>query len=333
MSNSSEAQMKTGNIRPLSADDLEAVISIDTSHTGTSRRGFFEKRLKAALSNPRDYVYVALSEDNRLVGYAMAKIVEGAFGKPGGRAAFDAIGVDSGCQDQGIGHQLISAVEEILKHKGVHELTSQVGWSDLALIGFLGEAGFALASDIVLSRSTTALVEDLDFDAEEPLEIDYSSPEGDSYTALSRDKVPVRSMKDDDIDAIISIDWKNSGVDRSSYFKRKQHEVMHQSGIRVSLVAEMNGYPAGFIMARIDFGEFGRTSAEAVMDAIGVNPGYQGQGVGQALMSQLMANLSVLQADRIRTEIAWNDVNLISFLDGMGFEPAQYVALRRNLTA
>ena len=101
--------------------------------------------------------------------------------------------------------------------------------------------------------------------------------------------------------------------------------------MRVSLLAELDGTPVGFIMARVDFGEYGRTGAEAVVDAIGVDQGYRRRGVGQALMTQLIVNLSALQVDQVRTEIDWNDIGLISYLDGLGFRPAQRIALTHDL--
>ncbi len=163
-------------------------------------------------------------------------------------------------------------------------------------------------------------------------EADFSSPDGDDFDALSRDRIPVRSMNADDLDALIAIDRRTTGSDRSAYYHRKQREVLHGSGVRVSLVAEQDGHPVGFIMARVDYGEFGHTAPEAVMDTIGVDPGYRGRGVGQALMSQLVANLATLRVENIRTELDWNDVDLINFLDELGFAPAQRIVLSCDLT-
>ena len=64
-------------ITPLSADDLDAVVAIDKVLSGRSRRGFFEKRLAAALEEPGDFVYVGLRHDGQLAGYALARLVEG----------------------------------------------------------------------------------------------------------------------------------------------------------------------------------------------------------------------------------------------------------------
>ena len=143
-----------GKIAPLSADDLDAVVAIDKALSGVSRRGFFEKRLAAALNEPGDFVYVGLRDGQQLFGYALARLVEGEFGKPGARAALDAIGVDPEHQGKTAGHQLLAAIEEVLRHKGVSELTSQVEWANQNLLRFFASTGFAMAPRIVLTRPT-----------------------------------------------------------------------------------------------------------------------------------------------------------------------------------
>lgn len=167
--------------------------------------------------------------------------------------------------------------------------------------------------------------------ADEALEIDYSSPAGDDYEALSRDKVPVRSMTADDLDALIRIDRRITGRDRRAYYEAKLAETLEESGIRVSLVAEFEGRPIGFVMARVDFGEFGRTEPEAVIDTIGVDPLYTHLDIGHALLSQLLVNLAALQVERVRTIVAWNQFGLLSFLERCGFAPAPRLALRRAI--
>jgi GNAT superfamily N-acetyltransferase len=322
---------KTAIIKPLSADDLEAVIAIDKQITGAVRKGFFEKRLKAALEMPGDFIYVGLHAGGVLAGYGMAKLVAGEFGSPGASASLDAMGVDPSFQGKGGGHKILKAIEDILTRKGVDFLTSQVPWSERAMLGFFSEAGFDLAPNLVLNRDTTPMQMNEEFDEADLEEIDFSAPEGDDPGALSNDKVPVRSMSQEDLSAMISIDKKSSGTDRSAYFRRKQDEVLHQSGVRVSLVAELDEHPVGFIMARVDYGEFGRASSAAIMDTIGVDPGYGGQGVGQALMQKLIANLAILQVETIRTEVGWNETDMIAYLDHTGFSPAQTVVVSKKL--
>lgn len=165
--------------------------------------------------------------------------------------------------------------------------------------------------------------------ADEAAEIDYSHPAGDDFEALSRDKVPVRSMVAGDLDALIAIDRHITGRDRRAYYERKLAETLDETGVRISLVAEQDGRPVGFIMARVDYGEFGRTEPEAVIDTIGVDPAATRQNIGTAMMSQLMVNLAALQVERVRTEVIWNNHPLTAFLEHCGFLPAQRLALKR----
>jgi len=322
-----------GTVRPLEAADLGAVVALDAGLSGTSRRGFFENRLRNATERPKEYLYVGLVEASALIGFAMARLVEGEFGQPGARALLDAIGVDPRHQSHGDGHRLLNAVRNILVHKGVGMLESEVDWADRALLNFFGYAGFDLAPRFILTRSTAKMPPDYDDTADDadPLEIDHSAPQSDRFEALSHDRIPVRSMKQSDLDAIIRIDRMASGGERRSYYRRKAYENLEVSGVRVSLVAELDDHPVGFIMARVDFGAFGHTIKEAVMDTIGVDPGYRGQGVGKALMSQLVTNLSVLRVETVRTEIAWDDTELTSFFAKTGFVPAQRIKLMAAL--
>lgn len=319
-------------VQPLTPDDLAAVVAIDRAGSGVSRQGYFEKRLQAALDQPRDYVFVGVFDRGALAGFAFAKLVSGDFGKTGASAALDAIGVDPGHGLQGLGSKLLAEVEAVLRHKGVSILTSQVDWNQGPMLTFLAHSGFMLAPAIILTRSTRAMAQELEDDpADEALERDYSSPEGDAGNALSRDRIPVRSMTEADLARIVSIDAEGSGQERGEYFARMQNENLNQSGVRVSLVAELDGIPAGFIMARVDFGEFGRAGSEAVMDAIGVDPGFRNQGVGHALMAKLLVNLNVLQVESVRTEVGWNDTALIDYFGAVGFEPAQRLKLCKPL--
>ncbi|MDP7624846.1 MAG: hypothetical protein QF493_07810, partial [Rhodospirillales bacterium] len=96
--------------------------------------------------------------------------------------------------------------------------------------------------------------------------IDLDFVDTDEFDQPARDHVPVRSLKAEDLDAIVKIDCLNTGMDRKNYYERRLHEALEQSGIRVSLVAEVDDFVAGFIMARVDFGEFGRAEPVAVID-------------------------------------------------------------------
>ena len=164
-------------------------------------------------------------------------------------------------------------------------------------------------------------------------EVNYGTPAAPDYGPLARDRIPVRAMNQSDLRPMIAIDRRITGRDRSLYFERKLAEVLHESDVRVSLVAEQNGGLVGFVMARVDFGEFGRIESTAVMDTIGVDPDHGNQGIGRALLSQLLVNLMTLRVERVRTEIDWRNRDLLGFLDHCGFYPAQRLCFENVINA
>ena len=151
---------------------------------------------------------------------------------------------------------------------------------------------------------------------------------GDSLT-LARDEVFVRSLEERDLDAIVRIDKRITGRNRRVYYERKLSEALRESGVRVSLVAESAGQLTGFVMARVDYGDFGQAETSAIVDTLGVDPLVTGSRIGQALMSQLLLNLRALQVETVRTEVQWQDFGLVRFLSRCGFEPAQQLVLSR----
>ncbi len=161
---------------------------------------------------------------------------------------------------------------------------------------------------------------------------DYSAPAGDDFEPLPHDRALVRSMVPGDLDAIVAIDAKLTGRDRRPYYQAKLEEVIGETGVRVSLIAEVDGRPVGYIMARVDYGEFGRAEPTAVIDTIGVEPGHGHQGIGAALMSQLMVNLDALHVEALRTTVSWNNFSLLGFLNRSGFRPAQQLVLSLSIT-
>jgi ribosomal protein S18 acetylase RimI-like enzyme len=165
----------------------------------------------------------------------------------------------------------------------------------------------------------------------EAAEVNYSGPPAVDYGPLARDRIPVRSLAEGDLRALVAIDRRITGRDRSKYFQRKLADALTESDVRVSLVAELDSVPVGFIMARVDLGEFGRVETTAVIDTIGVDPYYRNRGVGHALVSQLLANLGTLRVEKVRTEVDWQDHDLLAYLHRNGFLPSQQLCFDQPL--
>lgn len=147
------AEHRSAPLRPLRPADLERVVEIDRALAGRSRRGFFEKRLQAALAFPDAFVVLGIVDGGRLNGFVFARVQSGEFGEDAPAATLDAIGVDADHQHRGLGRRLLAELERALKKRGVVELRTQIGWNQQALARFFATSDFALAPYPVLERA------------------------------------------------------------------------------------------------------------------------------------------------------------------------------------
>jgi len=141
-------------LRSLTEQDFEAVVEMDRRIVGRSRRGYMEKRLEAALRVPDAHVQLAAESGGSLVGFLLARIVEGEFGQASAAAVLEAIGVEPALQHGGVGRKLLERLEEVMRRRGIHELTTQAPWGNQPMLAFLEAAGFSLAPRLVLECST-----------------------------------------------------------------------------------------------------------------------------------------------------------------------------------
>lgn len=146
---------------------------------------------------------------------------------------------------------------------------------------------------------------------------------------LETDHVEVRSLKPDDLDWVVRIDSQHSGKQRREYYKVKLGEVAKDTGIKISLAAFVKGEPAGFLMGRLYYGEFGQPEPVAILDSMGVGTAFVGHHVGAALMRQLEMNLSGLGIERLQTQVEWEQTDLIKFFQRAGFRPAARLCLEK----
>jgi predicted N-acetyltransferase YhbS len=148
---------------------------------------------------------------------------------------------------------------------------------------------------------------------------------------LETDAVIVRQLAADDFDDVVRIDRSAMGRAREEYYRTRFAEALEQTTLRTSLVAELDGRVVGFVIARLFYGEFGRTDTVAVIDSIGVEPAMRGKHVGQALMRQLQMNLRALRVDHVETQVDWDRFEMVRFLQGQGFHPVPRLSLRLEL--
>ncbi|GMV23431.1 MAG: hypothetical protein AMXMBFR57_33800 [Acidimicrobiia bacterium] len=147
----------------------------------------------------------------------------------------------------------------------------------------------------------------------------------------TRDAVYVRTIRADDLDAVVRIDAASTGRRRERFLAQKVAQAVADTGVTVSLVAELDDRIAGFLLARLYYGEFGVLEPAAVLDVIGVHPDVRGRRVAAALIDQLRTNLLGLGIATLQTEVAWTQPDLVAFFQHEGFTLAPRLCLDLDL--
>jgi predicted N-acetyltransferase YhbS len=294
-------------LRALAPGDMDAVVALDAPLAGRTRRAYFERRLAIALRQPGLHLQFAAVSGKEFLGHALARVLEGEFGHAQPALRLEVISVAPEAQRRGIGRALHAALEDEARKRSIGELRTVAAWRDHDLLRFLDGMGYALAPSLVLECAVhgSALA---------------TSPEP------ARDTVEVRTLSAKDLEDVVRVDRHVTGRERGAYVRHALDEALRESGVRISLAARLDGVVCGYIMARADLGDFGRTEPVAVLDTIGVSPEYAHRGVGRALLEQLFLNLDALRIERVETLVEARAPALLGFILGAGFAPSQRLA-------
>jgi len=146
----------------------------------------------------------------------------------------------------------------------------------------------------------------------------------------SLENVEIRTLKKEDLDAIVRIDEKVLGESRKDYWERKL-KLMNDKSSQISLIAEVEGEVVGFILGEVSGWEFGVPETIGWMDTIGVDPAYQKKGVATALAHELIKNLKAIGVRTIYTLVSWKDWDLLQFFHAMGFTRGDMINLELKI--
>jgi ribosomal protein S18 acetylase RimI-like enzyme len=301
------------------------------------RRAYFERRLAAAQRDPGQHLQFAADQGDVLAGFILGRAFEGEFGRSEPEARVEALGVSAPAQRRGLGAALGEAFEAEARRRGLAEIGTSARWREHDLLRFLDRAGYRLGVAHVLDCALA----DAELGSARELPVararatvdanDYGVPGGSDFEPLARDAAEIGLLSEGDLEGIARIDRRHTGRDRRGYLCRTTREALADSAIRVSLAARVDGGIAGYLMARVDYGDFGRAEPAAVIDTIGVDPLRARQGIGRALLSQLFINLRGLGVERVETVVAPRNLDLMGFFCSAGFMPAERLAFVKRL--
>lgn len=141
----------------------------------------------------------------------------------------------------------------------------------------------------------------------------------------------IRTLTGGDLDRLVAMDEKHTGRRRAAWFQARLARALQDSAVRVSLGAEVDGTLVGAILGEVQYGEYGVAEPVAVLDTLLVDPAFAGQGISASLLEHLSRNLRALHIEKIRTEVAWDQQHILSFLARSGFAPAKRLVLEKDI--
>lgn len=145
------------------------------------------------------------------------------------------------------------------------------------------------------------------------------------------DEAPaIRALEAADLDRVVALDRMHEGQSRRGFFTKRFAAMAARGDDFVALGAESGGTLIGFVIARMFAGEFGMDAPLASLDAIAVEPGDTGHGVGMGLLEALEAEARRRGAAEIRTQIDWRQPGLAGFFSAAGFQLAPEIVLERD---
>lgn len=327
------------SVRALTPADLDAVVGLDAASEGRTRREYVERRLQAAHREPALHAQFAAVDDDGLAGFLLARLLVGEFGARRPALRIELVGVREPLRGRGIGHHLFAALAAWGARHGAAEVQTAADWRRTDMLRWFRRLDFRLAPHHVIDCGVGGGLMPAEPDRPVALEtgdgpgreIDYGRNDANDAERLARDRVDVRTMLASDLNAIVRIDRDITGQDRRDYMAARLAEALVDRSIRVSLSAWLDGALVGYLMARADLGDFGRTEPVAVLDTLGVDPGSTHHGVGQALLSQLGLNLGALRVERVETVVPQRDLDLLGFLYATGFGASPRLVFTRTL--
>jgi len=141
--------------------------------------------------------------------------------------------------------------------------------------------------------------------------------------AATETKVVTRPMEPEDIDAVLEIDRKISGVRRAVTYTNLLTDYLG-GVLDLSFVAEANGQVVGFILARLAY--VGEPVTEAgLIQILGVDPDYWRKGIASRLVDALLENCQAKGIKTVRVTVNERDSQLRDFFERMHFRRGELI--------
>jgi ribosomal protein S18 acetylase RimI-like enzyme len=136
------------SIRPLTIDDLDAIVEIDRKVLGQARQDYWRKEMKFP-TPPYPRSGLAAEVEGRVIGFILGEVSGWEFGVPETVGWISTIGVDPDYQHRGVARRLSQEFIQNFRAFGVKVVYTLVNWSDWDLLKFYRAMGFTRGGDMI----------------------------------------------------------------------------------------------------------------------------------------------------------------------------------------
>jgi len=139
-----------------------------------------------------------------------------------------------------------------------------------------------------------------------------------------------RPLTADDLERVIDIDAQYVGRRRDGFYRKRLEAALADPGGFAYLACDVDGTLQGYLLARLQDGEYGTAGRSASMDAIGVDSASGSKGMGRSLLAALDEILRHKGIGVVYTQAEWSNLPMLRFFAGTEFSLAPRYILERD---
>ena len=143
--------MQVKKIRRARRGDLAQVVRIDARITGLRKAGYWAGILRRYGGRDRNRFFLVAQEGDRVAGYVVGEIRDWEFGSPPCGWVFG-IGVRPEARLAGTGTQLLQAIGDAFRRRGVAKVRTLLARDNGLVLAFFRSQGLTAAPFIALER-------------------------------------------------------------------------------------------------------------------------------------------------------------------------------------
>jgi len=143
--------------------------------------------------------------------------------------------------------------------------------------------------------------------------------------------IAIRPMEERDIPRAVEIESAILGAKKSTTLRGSLTAYLAKGERNACVVAEAEGKVVGFLVGDIRAWDFGEDQEIGWIRIVGIDPAFQGDGVGKALGDALMRYFETRGITTVRTTVEWDSGDLIAYFRTLGFERSGFIGLEKHL--